>query len=186
MKKSSNLLIKGLALFFAFSFIFLCSGCYAINAKKYTNLTLKYANEYAIEPSLLMALIYAESSFDASVVSSKGAVGLMQILPSTAVYIATRANYTGNIDLYNPECNLTLGCEYISYLKEKFINEKTLLCAYNAGEGAVLKWLNDKNCSQDGKTLVYVPYPETRNYLIKIEKYKQKYQIYLQKYYEKR
>ena len=117
MKKSSSLLLKCLALFFALNIMFLCSGCYAIRAKKYTNLTVEYADKYEIEPYLLMALIYAESAFDASAVSSKGAVGLMQILPSTAVYIATRAKYTGKIDLYNPECNLTLGCEYLSYLK---------------------------------------------------------------------
>ena len=157
------------------------SGCFSLKAKNYGDLVLKYAKLYDLEEDFLFALIYAESEFKVDAISSKGAQGLMQLMPSTAKFIAKKCGYKGQIDLFSVDCNLTLGCEYIKYLQTKFSDERSLLCAYNAGEGVVSEWLKNAKYSLDGKTLTTIPYKETKNYLRKISFYKLKYKRYLQR-----
>ena len=163
-----------------FSLIFMQrGGCVSSNASKYLSLVNEYAYEYDLKPELVLAVIHAESGFNPKAVSHKGAVGLMQILPTTAVYIAQKVGYSFEIDLNDVNCNLALGCAYLSYLQNRFENEQEYICAYNAGEGTVDRWLKDKKYSTDGKTLNKIAYPETREYLKKVLKYQQKYKKYL-------
>ena len=157
------------------------NACFSLKVKTYGCLVSKYAKLYDLEEDFLFALIYAESKFEVDAVSSKGAQGLMQLLPSTAKFIAKKSGYKGQIDLFSVDCNLTLGCEYIKYLQGKFSDERSLLCAYNAGEGVVSEWLENAKYSLDKKTLYVVPYKETKNYLRKISFYKLKYKRYLQR-----
>lgn len=145
----------------------------------YSEIIISYARKYCLQSELLFAIIERESGFDKNARSKKGACGLMQIMPETAHFLAERIGYGGVIDLFNVDCNLTLGCEYVTYLAEKFTNETTLLCAYNAGEGVVLKWLKNTNYSNDGVVLNNIPYKETRNYVKKVEKSKKKFKLYL-------
>ena len=94
-------------------------------------------------------------------------------MPETAEWVNEK--YKLNIDaenLFDAETNIKLGCFYISYLMERFDNEVPLvLAAYNGGEGNVKKWLGDTKYSKDGKTLYYIPYEETRNYVKKVSTY---------------
>ena len=93
-----------------------------------------------IEHELLQALIATESGFDAAAVSSKGAVGLMQVLPATAARFGVAADRTASIEkkLTDPRTNLNTGSRYLRHLFNLFPGQLELaLAAYNAGEGAV-------------------------------------------------
>lgn len=141
----------------------------------YKNSIQMYANKYKLDPSLIASIINEESSFDKDAISSKGAIGLMQIMPRTAVFADMLNENLDTKTLIDSETNIKLGCRYIEYLKQKFNDEKVVLACYNAGEGIVLKWLQDKRYSQDGKTLKFVPYKETREYIKKVQKGKEIY-----------
>lgn len=135
------------------------------------------AEEFGLPKHLVAAVIFAESSFRESVVSPKGAVGLMQIMPSTAIWFAGKIGYPlRDVDqLKQAQTNVYLGCAYLDYLFEKFQHEKTVLAAYNAGEGTVANWLKNPIYSLDNKTLDLIPYSETANYVKKIEAVKNEY-----------
>ena len=144
---------------------------------KYQEAINVYSARYGLDSELVASLINEESSFKVNSKSNKGAVGLMQLLPSTAKYIATdilKEDFEENF-LLDAETNIRYGCCYLNYLKNKFNDEKTLLCAYNAGETNVVKWLNDKNLSEDGKSIDNIPYLATQNYVNKIIKGKKYY-----------
>lgn len=114
--------------------------------------------QYQVDISFVYAIIKAESNFDDNALSDKGAVGLMQIMPSTATFVANQVGLQ-NFELTNPKDNITLGVAYLSYLGKKFDNQKDVICAYNAGENKVKEWLKT-----DGK----IPYPETKTYLKRV------------------
>lgn len=145
------------------------------------------SKEFNVDKALIASVINAESHFRSDVVSNKGAVGLMQIMPSTASWLAKKLvkekGYTlngkeeksikfvsfKNEYLFDEKTNITLGSFYLSYLLNKFKDVDVAICAYNAGEGIVKKWLEDENYSKDGKSLKKIPYSETRNYLKKVK-----------------
>ena len=128
---------------------------------KYKSEINAVAKETGISPALIASVIRAESNFNKNAVSTKGAVGLMQIKPSTAEYIAKLENY-GDYDLNNPSDNIKLGTFYLRYLFDKFGDLKTVIIAYNAGEGNVMRWLDGTD------RLVTSPFSETNAYVQKV------------------
>ncbi|MFA6860493.1 MAG: lytic transglycosylase domain-containing protein [Clostridia bacterium] len=128
------------------------------------------AEEFNLSKALVAAVCFTESSFRVSVVSSSGAIGLMQLMPTTAVWIADKIGMNGFLvsSLTTPEINIYLGCAYLNYLQKRFSNENTVLCAYNAGEGTVSTWLLNSEYSCDGETLKKIPYTETERYVQKV------------------
>lgn len=120
-------------------------------------------------PLLTIAVIRAESGFRANAVSGAGAVGLMQLMPETAEYVRAMHGYAKG-ELTDPAYNILLGSAYLSYLLGKYRDIDTALAAYNAGEGRVSLWLRDEAYSQDGKTILSTPFPETNGYLKKVKK----------------
>jgi soluble lytic murein transglycosylase len=145
---------------------------------KYNAAIIEYSNKYNIDPPLLAALIKAESNFEPLAESKKGARGLMQITPSTGRWIAEKIclkEYEDNM-LFDPVTNISMGSWYINYLRSYYNGSLELvLAAYNGGSGNVDKWLRDKSLSSDGKTLDAVPFKETENFIIRVEK---NYSIY--------
>jgi soluble lytic murein transglycosylase len=127
-----------------------------------------------------MGIIRTESSFRADVVSDSGAVGLMQLLPSTARSIAPEIGLDDYSDrlLETPVINIELGAYYISYLIGKFSSVDTAAAAYNAGEGNVAKWLANPDYSPDGRTLKKIPYKETADYVEKVRHAETAYRVY--------
>lgn len=98
------------------------------------------AGRHAIDYELLQALVAAESGFNASAVSPKGAVGLMQVMPATAARYGVQANRRGSVEsqLLDPGTNIAAGARYLRDLIAMFEGRLELaLAAYNAGEGAV-------------------------------------------------
>lgn len=131
------------------------------------------------ESALVYAVMKAESGFDETAVSAAGAVGLMQLLPSTAEFVCRMSGEPFQAErLKEGEYNILLGCRYLKYLLGKFGPLRTALAAYNAGEGVVAQWLTDASLSEDGKTLNLIPYPETARYVKKIEKFRKNYLIF--------
>lgn len=125
-----------------------------------------YCKKFKVEKSLVFAVIYAESSFVKNKVSYAGAVGLMQIMPSTAKYVSEMLGKE-KFDLFDENDNIEIGVKYLSYLFEKFKSEKYVLYAYNGGEGTLVKWL------ESGEKEFW--YKESVNYYKKVEKVKKKY-----------
>ena len=136
---------------------------------KYREEIVYYSELYGLDKALVFSVIKVESDFVETAVSNKGAMGLMQITLSTANYIASLKG-DKSFDMLNGKQNIEYGCYYLRYLYNKFPDAKTMLCAYNAGEGRVKAWLNDKKYSMSGITIDYIEYAETREYVKKIEK----------------
>lgn len=98
------------------------------------------AQAHRIDYDLLKALIATESGFDASAVSPKGAIGLMQVMPATAERYGVTADRSLPLEkkLADPRTNIRTGARYLRYLLDLFPgNLELALAAYNAGEGAV-------------------------------------------------
>ena len=135
---------------------------------RYEQIVRGHARHYDLDPALLAAVIYQESKFKASARSASGAIGLMQLLPSTAEGIAL---HTGGTDfrvhdLYDPEINIRYGAWYLHHLIEKYGDEETALAAYNAGQDNVDRWRRDG---------VGIRFPETRAYVDRVEELKRIY-----------
>lgn len=127
-----------------------------------------HARNYHLDPALLAAVIYQESKFDPHVRSKSGAIGLMQLLPSTAKGIAihTGGSKFRTSDLDDPEINVRYGSWYLRHLLDKYGDEQTALAAYNAGQNNVDKW----RANGSG-----IGFAETRAYVDKVEKLKRIY-----------
>ena len=145
--------------------------------KKYINEIKSVCEDTKVPHSLVLAIIKAESSFDNDKVSNKGAVGLMQIMPETANYVANLFFAGEEVNLFDTKQNILTGVTYLVYLFKKFGNEKTVLAAYNAGEGRVYDWLKNTKYSIDGKTLLSIPFEETATYVKRVLSYQKFYQV---------
>ena len=93
------------------------------------------AQRFDLDPVMLLAVIHVESRFDPGAVSSKGAMGLMQIRPTTAREVAGSLGIELSADeqLFDPELNILLGSCYLRYLVDRFDDHHIALSAYNAG-----------------------------------------------------
>jgi soluble lytic murein transglycosylase len=125
---------------------------------EYEHIVRGHASRYELDPALVAAVIYRESKFDADAESSSGAIGLMQLLPDTALGIAsfTEGNRFRVDDLYDPEINVRYGSFYLRRLLRKYDDERLALAAYNAGQANVDEWL-----AEGGE----IGFAETREYV---------------------
>lgn len=144
----------------------------------YGDYIAKYAEKYELDPYLVMAVIKVESNFVPEARSSYAA-GLMQLTKETAEWNA-KTMKLGSCDYLDPETNIMMGCHYLRHLIDEYENIDTALAAYNGGMGNISKWLADDDYSDDGVTLKYIPFKETREYVSKVndnwENYKKLYQ----------
>lgn len=121
-------------------------------ATQFEGLIEEHATANAVNPDLVRAVIQAESGFNPRARSHKGAMGLMQLMPSTAAEL-------GVIDPYNPIENIRAGVSYLRQLLTKYADDEVLaLAAYNAGPRAVARYGT------------VPPYRETRNYVEKVRR----------------
>ena len=143
--------------------LFVLIQCIKTYPLKYSAEIKAQAKENEISAPLVASIIYAESCFQKNATSNKGAVGLMQIMPQTAEWIASELN-TAGYNLFDEKTNIAFGCYYLKYLHEKFDSEIEVLCAYNAGESKTREWQ-----TQLGKiTQENIPFAETKNYVKKV------------------
>lgn len=135
----------------------------------YPELIMEYSAEYELDPYLVAAVIYVESRNKPDAVSPKGAIGLMQVMPSTGEWIAEKLSIPlGEIELTNPNMNVEMGCWYLRFLLDRFPVQDTAVAAYNAGQGNVREWLDDKAFSENAEDLHSIPFPETEQYVVKV------------------
>ncbi|NIP30274.1 MAG: transglycosylase SLT domain-containing protein, partial [Candidatus Dadabacteria bacterium] len=120
-------------------------------SRNYDDLINYYSNVYNLDPELVKAIIKVESNFNSGAVSSKGAIGLMQLMPGTAKDQGVR-------NPLSPTQNISGGTKYLRKLLDMFNGDlKLALAGYNAGENAVIRY---------GRSIP--PYPETQNYVHKV------------------
>lgn len=137
------------------------------------------AENSGLPSSLVYAVMKTESGFREDAESRAGAVGIMQLLPSTARFVCRLEGMDFSPErLKEGDYNVTLGCAYLRYLLGRFGGTAEALCAYNAGEGKTAEWLKNENYSDDGVRLRMVPYPETASYIKKVEKYRKIYEFF--------
>lgn len=125
-------------------------------AQKYAAYIDTVAQQFAIDANLVKAVIHAESGFNPTAVSPKGAQGLMQLMPSTARRVGIQNPFVA-------EENLKGGVQYLAMLVRKYTNIRHALAAYNAGEGVV---------DQYGGI---PPYSETQTYVSRVLELRERY-----------
>jgi soluble lytic murein transglycosylase len=135
---------------------------------RYSEYVRVHAREHRLDPAFLAAVIYQESKFRSSATSSSGAIGLMQLTPSTAREIAIRTHGSAfrTSDLYDPDINIRYGTWYLDNLFKKYGSERLVLAAYNAGQGNVDRWR-----ARDEP----IQFAETRAYVNRVERLKKIY-----------
>ena len=164
LKNNFKNLIKVIsALILSTLIIFLCA--FSVNYYKISSSVKVACAKYNVDKSLALSIIYVESKFNKNATSSKGAVGLMQIMPKTANFVCKKYGI-GSGNLKNVDYNVTVGVAYLNYLFDKYLDVVIVLACYNAGEGNVVKWL--KNGSLSVKN---IPFKETYNYVKRVIRY---------------
>ena len=134
----------------------------ARNAARFDPMIKQYAAMHNVDPALVKAVIAVESAFQPGVVSAKGALGLMQIIPGTGERYGVVADRKKSVaeKLSDPATNLRVGTRYLRDLLGMFAqNVELALAAYNAGENAVQRHKN-----------TVPPFPETREYVKRVQK----------------
>jgi soluble lytic murein transglycosylase-like protein len=130
----------------------------SVNPAEYEQLITTCSAKYGVNPCLVKAVIHAESGYNPNAVSSKGASGLMQLMPGTAKSLKVA-------DRFNPKDNVEGGVKYLRFLLDTFRGDVSLaVAAYNAGMGNVAKYGG------------IPPYNETRTYVSRVLSYMKSYQ----------
>ena len=145
---------------------------------RHEDIIRQQAREKGIDPMLVAAVIYAESHFRDGQTSAAGALGLMQLTPETARYIARKSGGTAFVvgDLATPQVNIAYGTYYLRYLLRRYDgNEALALAAYNAGEGNVDRWIASARAHDRALTIDAIPYAETRAYVTRVQDAKRDY-----------
>lgn len=173
--KSSRIIAIILAVILIFSGVITCFYLFYI-PKKYSAIITRISEEYDLESELVFALIRTESNFQKDAVSRSGAMGLMQIMPSTVEFIQKSSSIVAAAD--DVEGNIRMGCWYLSYLFKKFNTLTETLAAYNAGEGVVRNWLSKNDYVNEEGELIFIPYPETKTYVTRVKKFYKCYKFF--------
>jgi soluble lytic murein transglycosylase len=145
---------------------------------RHEDIIRQQARDKGLDPALVAAVIYAESRFRDGQTSSAGALGLMQLTPQTARYIAHKSGGTAFVvgDLATPQVNIAYGAYYLRYLLGRYRDNETLaLAAYNAGEGNVDRWISAARERERDLSITAIPYAETRAYITRVQDAKREY-----------
>jgi len=173
-KKIVTLLFILMGLFLLLNTTLVWKWMYPIRYQEQIKVT---AERYNVSPHLILAIIRTESAFDASRVSKKGALGLMQIMPDTAVWVSQQAGVKlGEQGLAEPMTNIEIGTWYLAYLLKIFKGDEVLtIAAYNAGQGKVNSWLAQNKWDGSRESIEDIPYGETRHYVQRVLYFQDRY-----------
>ena len=144
--------------------------------RKYKDIIEHVTTQYEVDPNLVYAIIKQESNFKENAKSSRGAIGLMQIITSTANEVVQTISSINEeyYNLYDPETNINVGVKYISELIQKFDGNIYLaIAAYNGGMGNVQKWFGADYSNYDTlqKVVDKIEFGETRKYVKNVVRY---------------
>lgn len=146
--------------------------------KSFSNHILRESKRNNLDPALIFAITRQESAFVPTAQSPVGALGLMQLMPSTGRMLAKneQMHIKSNLDILAVDKNIRLGSKYFRMMLDKYQQNPVLAAAaYNAGPQRVLKWLPESNMPAD-RWIESIPYKETRNYVQNILTYTVIYQ----------
>lgn len=119
-----------------------------------------------VDPMLIAGLVRQESAFESKAMSRVGAMGLMQVMPKTAVKLARQLKVRyARARLTDPGYNLQLGSRYLANLIQTFSTPEAALAAYNAGEDRVVQWTAGQNYLETAEFVESIPFTETREYV---------------------
>lgn len=144
----------------------------------YRDVIIQNAQSNGLDPELVAAVISVESGFDPNAVSSRGAIGLMQVMPETGQWVGKQVGRTDitKDTLRSHETNIYVGTWYLRYLLNQLDQDEVLsLAAYNAGWNRVQDWRKQKVWSGKVDELHQIPFPETRKYVERVLWY---YRVY--------
>lgn len=145
----------------------------------YAEIISRYSEAYNIPKDVIYAVIKVESGFDPEAESSAGAIGLMQMIPSTFEWLTGEEHLNEKLPvskLRDPEVSIRYGTYYLAYLYRSFdYNWHSVFAAYNGGEGNVRKWLKNSEYSDGEGNLTHIPFSETRSYVSKVETAREAY-----------
>jgi soluble lytic murein transglycosylase len=134
----------------------------------YGSLVRAAAARYDVSPYLVAAVMRAESKGDATALSRRGALGLMQVMPATGQWAAGRMRLSGftTASLRDPATNLAVGTWYLKSLLEHYSGNLALaLAAYNGGENTVDRWLNSHEWAGGENSVEEIPFVQTRDFV---------------------
>jgi soluble lytic murein transglycosylase len=136
---------------------------------KYESEIASVADKYGIDPYLLAAVARTESGFNPKAESHDGALGLMQLLPTTAKWVTGLDSWKGpkNPVLTNPQDSLELGACYLSYLQRTLDPPMAAIAAYNAGQGIARQWVKAAGGAASFG-ISNIPYPETKGFVRRV------------------
>jgi soluble lytic murein transglycosylase len=137
----------------------------------YAGLVQPQAGKRNLDPAWVMGLMRSESAMAVDAVSPADARGLMQVMPATARQIAKRNSYkySGTEQLMQAETNILFGTTFLREMMDKFNNNPVLVTgAYNAGPGAVERWLQSLPGQDAAIWIEILPYYETRDYIPRV------------------
>ena len=138
----------------------------------------KYSRNYKVDSFLAVSVMKVESNFHDNACSGSGAVGLMQLMPETAGWIAYCLNEEIPTleEMHECDRNIKYGIWYLAELEEEFFgNDILALAAYNAGRGNVQHWIQENDWDEDFSDIDAIPYSETRNYVKRVLQCREKY-----------
>lgn len=138
-----------------------------IYPRPYVDEVLEASSETGIDPLLIWSVMRRESAFNSSAVSSAGARGLMQLMPSTANDEATRLGMSDYTE-FDPRDNVLLGSSHLSWLSGRLEELHHVLAAYNAGSGNLSKWVNKMGETSRIEFMESIPFEETSEYVKKV------------------
>jgi soluble lytic murein transglycosylase len=134
------------------------------------NIVDEISEKYSVNKSLLYAIIREESGFLEKVISNRGAVGLMQMMPFVATDLADRLAIQefSSEHLKNPKISIELGALFVAILQRQFNNPHLVVAAYNAGPHQVQKWLDRFGHLPTELFVERIPFKQTRDYVKKV------------------
>ena len=148
----------------------------------YRSTVESYSARWKVDKFLAIAVMKVESNFSEAAHSQSGAVGLMQIMPETAAWIAYQLGEQpeeASEDIKNlrdPETNIRYGTWYLAELEDEFKgNDVLALAAYNAGRGNVHEWIKENHWNENFSDVDKIPYAETRDYVKRVLHCREKY-----------
>ena len=144
---------------------------------RHEDIIRQQARDKNLDPALIAAVIYQESKFQDQT-SSAGALGLMQLLPDTAHFIASRTGGTRftTEDLSTPQINIAYGSWYLRHLIDGYEGNVTLaIAAYNAGATNVDKWVAAAGGEDEFDHTEDIPFPETHDYVANVLEKREQY-----------
>ncbi len=166
MKKNSH----KFTFFFCLAIFVILAGIFFDKILHFDEIT-KYSRDFGVEKSLVISLIWEESKFKKTAISSAKALGLMQLMPQTAAHISKNLKIQNfnEMLLLDSDINIRLGTYYLKFLLDRYDDDLILsLASYNAGIGVVDTWISEIKLQDRKSEIADIKYKSTQVFVKKV------------------